>query len=556
MNSNREIGFDILENSDISSVEEIGTEKMNIDKKARDRMLKITMDKYAEASGKPVKGKPSSEVNDYSDHVSGTDRYEHHKLSHIIYFSACSAAAVALIAGGVFVFRHNDSLKNSVSEPAGEIVTTTVTKAVSETDDPLKVTEAAAPEQKQELIEDSELVYVNPHTDRTDITQEELEAAIKRAPKLLYSDDEIEEFDLEYAVFDVNKDGISELFIRDASTKYLYGSARMLVYNGKNYEMAYYYVDLDDERYNFSGFGNGDNGSIIYISGDIKICPEKQLIYVNELDDEGVILKFEEQNTMKTLYSYGSFGYYEGSTMICQEPENAYPEMYNRFKAAYDAYTWQELEYMPYEKADEPSGESNEEADKQNGELNEEADEPNGDLVEDSMCVYNNIYTDRTDITEEELIAALKDVPGLVYDREEIAAFDLKYAFEDLNDDDIPELFMKTTTPEGYIKYHMMIYNGKDFELTNYESGISGIMYVCGDKISICPEKNLIYIGYNNNYGYGEILKMEEKNTMKSLYAYSDYGYSEGGVEAKTERFKAVREAYNWQELEYKSFEK
>ncbi|MBQ6181231.1 MAG: hypothetical protein IJK31_06035 [Ruminococcus sp.] len=54
MSSNKEIGFDILENSDLDSVEEIGTENMNIDKNARDRMLKITMDKYSAASGKQM----------------------------------------------------------------------------------------------------------------------------------------------------------------------------------------------------------------------------------------------------------------------------------------------------------------------------------------------------------------------------------------------------------------------------------------------------------------------------------------------------------------------
>ncbi|MBQ6252738.1 hypothetical protein [Ruminococcus sp.] len=46
MNDMKKIGFDILENSDINTIEEIGTGKMNIDKNARERMLKNTMKKY------------------------------------------------------------------------------------------------------------------------------------------------------------------------------------------------------------------------------------------------------------------------------------------------------------------------------------------------------------------------------------------------------------------------------------------------------------------------------------------------------------------------------
>ena len=46
MSDKKELGFDILENADINTVEEIGHDTMNIDKDARDRMLKNTMKKY------------------------------------------------------------------------------------------------------------------------------------------------------------------------------------------------------------------------------------------------------------------------------------------------------------------------------------------------------------------------------------------------------------------------------------------------------------------------------------------------------------------------------
>ena len=46
MSDNKELGFDILENSGINTIEDIGTEKISVDKKDMERMLKNTMKKY------------------------------------------------------------------------------------------------------------------------------------------------------------------------------------------------------------------------------------------------------------------------------------------------------------------------------------------------------------------------------------------------------------------------------------------------------------------------------------------------------------------------------
>ena len=66
MKGNKDLGFDVLEDSDINIIEKIGTEKMNIDKNARDRMLKITMRKYeaekADSAAKELSDDAAAEV--------------------------------------------------------------------------------------------------------------------------------------------------------------------------------------------------------------------------------------------------------------------------------------------------------------------------------------------------------------------------------------------------------------------------------------------------------------------------------------------------------------
>ena len=136
MSENKEIGFDILENSDINTVEEIGTEKMEIDKKARDRMLEITMKKYEKE--KKLQGDETSAVSSaevYADSVSGVDSYKQHKISHFIYAALCTAAAVAIIAGSLFMLKNNGRThKPQVSDPIIEATTVTTSAATTAAD--------------------------------------------------------------------------------------------------------------------------------------------------------------------------------------------------------------------------------------------------------------------------------------------------------------------------------------------------------------------------------------------------------------------------------------
>ncbi|MBQ6181230.1 MAG: hypothetical protein IJK31_06030 [Ruminococcus sp.] len=258
---------------------------------------------------------------------------QHRRLSRIIGFAACSAAAVALIAGGVFAYKHNSSPENTVSDPAGEVIVTTAA-------------ESTATEPESEGIDvNANYIFMNPYTDRTDITQEELDAARKRVKDDWYNTDELEDNDMEYAYADVNGDGIPELFIKEYTLSHGYVQS-MLVYTGEEYRGAYYYIDFKGSKHNdIDGAYFGQIGGNIDVYGNIMICPEKNLIHLNEGgDDLGTILKFEKGNIMKTLYKYSYDVCYEGGVEVSHSVETA-----DRFQAALDSCNWQELEYTPFD---------------------------------------------------------------------------------------------------------------------------------------------------------------------------------------------------------------
>lgn len=146
MSENKEIGFDILEDSDINTVEEIGTEKMKIDEEARERMLKITMKKYEKEKkllGNETEGVASAEG--YADSVSGVDSYDQHKITHFIYIALCSAAAVAIIAGSIFMLKNNGrTYKPQISDPIIEATTVTTSAASATTDAAVQTTDKSA----------------------------------------------------------------------------------------------------------------------------------------------------------------------------------------------------------------------------------------------------------------------------------------------------------------------------------------------------------------------------------------------------------------------------
>ena len=134
MSDNKKIGFDILENSDINTIEQIGTNKMNINKSARDRMLKNTMQKYENQKQRLGISQPvPDEGNESADSVTGVEMYDRKKVPHIIYIALCSAAAIALAVGSIAMFSRQKNITPDIKNPVAEITSTASTATVTST---------------------------------------------------------------------------------------------------------------------------------------------------------------------------------------------------------------------------------------------------------------------------------------------------------------------------------------------------------------------------------------------------------------------------------------
>ncbi len=389
MSNNKKIEFDMLENADINTIEKIGTDNMNIDKSAHDRMLKNAMQKYQkEKQQLDMTSVNSAAINDDYDSVTGVETYNRKKISHIAYAALSSAAALVLIGGSVLMMNRHKHTVPEAPEPK-TVATTTVsgTAVVSTTDVSSakttdqnttstaakavtvvsEVTTANADKSEnntptattQENNTDHEPdfgPYKNPHTDRKDITSEELEAAKQRAmDKLMhegmyYNIDGVEQLvsyplsNIHNATFDVNNDGIPELFIFGETISS--PKTVLYVYDGNEYVQA----KLNLHRWD--GLPISDYVTAISIS----VCPEKNLIYMwsKEGYDDIKIVEISSDNTFTTLAEFNYSGYYKDGEMfvkIDNENYNGNPsyETYNEtFKKIYDSYTWQQPEYTFY----------------------------------------------------------------------------------------------------------------------------------------------------------------------------------------------------------------
>ena len=329
MSDKKDLGFDILENADINTVEEIGHDFMSIDKDARDRMLKNTMKKYENAKKEQgVESKGVLKSEDYADSVTGVESYRDGKLPRIVYILLSSAAVIALITVGLLVFNHFNVRPPTNPDPIIEVTTATtdisttgisgttnstskataktssLTTATSDTTSSASTentssttTETTTTVKTDEPSEITQTVFVNPHTDRRDITQEELDSARIRAIEKLVSDGYngtagSEEIWYEYV--DINGNSIPELFVCCAGMPV--GKFVLLVYDGEDYIRAsfnghdYYgnYVGLETAAYS------------------IRFDPEKHIIGIlgHQGGDPIHILYLDTDNTITVLDEY------------------------------------------------------------------------------------------------------------------------------------------------------------------------------------------------------------------------------------------------------------
>ena len=375
MSDNKKIGFDILENSDINTIEQIGTDKMNIDKNARDRMLKNTMRKYESEKQKcGISQSMSDEDTESADSVTGVEMYERKKIPHIIYIALCSAAAIALAVGSIALFSRQRQLTPDIKNPIAEVTSTTTTvtstsaaastgnsavtskvtgtetktatttqsTTTAEASATTAVTETATEQKPSESAVSAP--YANPHTDHTDITQEELEAAAVRAVKNLIRDNtEFQnlnpqmEFKYSYAFYDVNTDSVPELFV---TKRYVLQEQYMYVYDGKEYIIA-----------RFNGHDMDGNAKVHEVTRDnIDVFTANNTIAMlgHQAGSQSFILHIDPDNTITPLHEYTYYRYYENGRMTEENLSDTELLMFKHFCDEYDTYERIELEWTVY----------------------------------------------------------------------------------------------------------------------------------------------------------------------------------------------------------------
>ena len=141
----------------------------------------------------------------------------------------------------------------------------------------------------------------------------------------------------------------------------------------------------------------------------------------------------------------------------------------------------------------------------------------------DILC--SNPHTDRRDITQEELDKSCMRMLGELENAED-AIWNIKYAYNDVNNDGVPELFIGYNyIGEGYI--HMFVYDGEKYTPASFKSRFTlegrNERTVGGQNILICPEENLIFTDYLMGMSESQILEIDKGSTYRYEANYSGF---------------------------------
>ena len=332
MSENKELGFDILENSGINTIEDIGTEKISVDKKDMERMLKNTMKKY-EKQKQGMISHITNETNENADSVSGVEVHERRNIPHIIYIALCSAAAVALTVGNIVMFSRHNNIGPDIHEPMAQvttIVSSTTVPASSGTN-----TSAVTGTTNTTSSVTSEAVTTDVTVDNDTAADPNSIPDWKTAYRQVLNDfmasenfSEVSTWDL----LDIDNDGTPELLISAAK----YRTSGIIFYYYENGKA----VPVLDEN----------NQPIEYGSyGEVLICPDESLIEMYNLN-HGMgytfISKYEDHSLkiiLKTFENSGAVGKenasYEVNDNVVSEAE------YNRACDEFSSNNWENAGY-------------------------------------------------------------------------------------------------------------------------------------------------------------------------------------------------------------------
>lgn len=327
----------------------------------------------------------SSENNENADSVTGVEIYERKKLPHFIYIGLCSAAAIALTIGSITMLNRRKPDAPEIQTPVAQVTSTAATTTVSSSTTAASSKEAvtvtatetsassaatkntatttSAANASDKTGDDTETAaenapsnttvsaaYTNPHTDRTDITQEELDAAAVRAVKQLINDndgfknpntaqpDPTLGVMLRYAFYDVNGDSVPELFIRH---NYSLGNSYMYVFDGNDYVTA-----------RFNGHDREGNDTVhetVLSIVDALSADNTIGMMGHQGGSQSFILYMGADNTITPICEYTFNRTYKDGRLSEEYTSDGDLEKFNQFLDLYRSYGTRELNWIGYD---------------------------------------------------------------------------------------------------------------------------------------------------------------------------------------------------------------
>jgi hypothetical protein len=142
----------------------------------------------------------------------------------------------------------------------------------------------------------------------------------------------------------------------------------------------------------------------------------------------------------------------------------------------------------------------------------------------------------------------------------ETAMWDIKTASFDVNDDDIPELFVSSQTISSNITL-MFVYDGSEYVQAKVNlhlwTGTPEVSYIMTGTIKVCHRENLISLGAKEGHEYFQTVEVSADNTFTVLSEYNYSGYYKDGIMVieKGEKNFSDNSAYETYINEYNSHE-
>ena len=338
MNENRKIGFEVLENADEKKIKEMGADTPILTQNAKDRMLKMSKEKFNKAKGIDAAENTDTENDEYT--VSGNaEEYKRSKIKRIITAAASCAAAAVLIGTTALMLRRKPDApalpEQTITTDADHNVTNTGTTVTN-------TGTGTATATSTETVTENTTVTTYKAKDfniTSTVPQSEIEAARERVLDVIDRENKYA-FDVKYRYEDLNADNVPELLVIYENA---YPVLELYRYNGSEYVYDINEYGFNANAYSFTNdFGissdrkciklvNREGGTVNYYvtMGDdysidtVKLWttydweygekhrndPDYTDRFIYYLNNE--VISEEEYNSLKSKYDAIEFSYFD-----------------------------------------------------------------------------------------------------------------------------------------------------------------------------------------------------------------------------------------------------